>query len=747
MKWELFVDESGNFDKDRPCLVGGFLCPEGVMGEQTATAWKNDVKQDPAVREAIGKYGDWNFDHCRENKDTDKIQLRSDVQTAVLRAYREKLNAADGYFVLFDNPSGAYNIDNTTNFLTVLAKGLLMLFYDLQGEMTSLKVHFAARKNVTFHEPAELAVSPTRVQEPGMTDQRTIQPQQYRRQLENIAFLHGGHRLLKNKVFSEMLDTIDIISDRYVQAGEGGDFSLIGGEYVYTAGRGNYKSVPNPLTVPCDYICNTYFSRSGRKAAAASFGPPCRIYPVDQPLSAHAMKDHLTGGASGEAFLQLFSMDFPEPDTTEFFRLYNGSSAAQQKAAVTSAVEGLRDRVDSQREMPLMIERLEHAIEKTESIEDIGQRACLKAHLYLYLHSLYTHLGNQNKVSEIHGAVQKLIDDNDIEDEEDVDKLLSIAATRNLVDLTDRFSYDEAEREFNELQKYWEGRIKSRLRPGTAPRYSAYGKAIGSYLQVLRHRMHETDDREEKEYYYFVAADLFEKYLHHIGTEAGDLSRCHQTICDIEAEMERFDSAFTHLYLASGGTADCPSREEMSVVILRACADDGGRNHYLLQHYARTAALMEACGKREEAEAWVLPYLATVPEEPAGSVANPHPRTQIRWKTASLLAYREAGPQEDKRRAAKLFDSAARELLAENEAIFAAIAVGIRAEQLCHILGKRIPGNPSTARGTLGQAYRKFLELKGQTIDPFTELLDEKGTPRGENESAVCERVAAKIGY
>ena len=190
MKWELFVDESGRFAKDEHCLVGGMLCPAGSMNESLARVWKAEILTDESIQKAISAYGNWIFDHCSENPvmNEEKKKYRQIIQEKVVKEYAKKLQSIGGKIIIFDNPKGVYNVDNTTNYLTVLAKGLLMLFYQLQSDLESLRVYFAERKNITRSDSSEeYSISPTRAALIGVADERVIIGKQYEAVLKNLA--------------------------------------------------------------------------------------------------------------------------------------------------------------------------------------------------------------------------------------------------------------------------------------------------------------------------------------------------------------------------------------------------------------------------------------------------------------------------------------------------------------------------------------------------------------------------------
>ena len=370
MEWELFVDESGSFDPGEHCLIGGFLCPAGRMNEQVAAAWNYDIQQDPYVKEALDAFGHWKFDHCCKNRcstSTKKIH-RGLVQTRVVETFSKKLEAIGGKLVLFDHPSGTANVDNTTTFLSVLAKGLMMLFYDLQADTTSLKVHFASRRNNTRLDDHEaLLVSPTKVRNEGMKDAGVILPVQYANQISNLAFLQGGQSLLNDKVFDDMIKTIDVIMDTYKQVDYDAPFKLINSEYKYVEHGGNYDKIPNALTIPCDYICNTFFKGSEKPATfgeneqkASSlhglYSPErCLYYSIDRPLQQLSFDHLLQKEDVGVQLTVLITQHCCEPYAKKVFDRMNHCTISAQKAAIDYVNSSIFEQVKNQVNMTLLL--------------------------------------------------------------------------------------------------------------------------------------------------------------------------------------------------------------------------------------------------------------------------------------------------------------------------------------------------------------------------------------------------------
>jgi len=641
-----------------------------------------------------------------------------------------------------------------------------MLFYDLQDSMTSLRVHFASRRNNTRQDhPEELAVSPARVQTEGQSDQGVIIPVQYSTVIRHLAFLQGGQHLLDNAVFADMIASIDIINDVYDRVDSDAPYIFQDGRYKYVRTGGNYDKKPNPLTVPCDYVCNTFlkgpsFEPDERRISSTEglFAPEhCLLYQVDAPLQRDTNIGLLKKEADATDLLQLISLDFPEPVTQKFYKLFNTASLELQRSALNTVIERIRIHVLEQKCMPLLAERLNHAIDSARHISNENLRSYYIANLLLFQRSLHTHLGNIKTVSSLSEQVYKYIDT--LQNDSDRDTLLDIADNQSIVHLTDVFAYDTAIQLFEDAEKYWASKISARRRSDARrPAYPVWGKTIGSYLQVLRHQIHASQNQEEKELYYMEAQSKYDAYIHHLAENPGDLSRCHQTLCDIEADMGHFPAAVKHLYWASlyatakevDHEAPIPSLLEIGERFAWYATAEDTNSAFLLQHFMRMTALMYSWQVTEMADALFTPFRMLINDKWGSQIVNTHARTQVQWKTASILANNPGCSNDERRVANVLFDTAASTLLRNGTSpIFAAISAGIRAEQLSHILTGRIPGNKSTVYTALRKAYERFLALKSDTTpDPFEPYLQPlKGTDSVRMTSTLFNKVAQLIGY
>lgn len=753
MDWDLFVDESGKFNKDEHCLVGGFICPQGTISVSNINKWKDEIQAIPEIQQLMTEFGSWIYDHCSENKvDTlEKRSLRKTLQLRIMQEYAKRIKEKGGKLIIFDNPGGSFNVDNTTNFLTVLAKGLMMLYYDLQDGNSSINLYFASRMNVLYRDhPEEIPVSPTRVMEPGLWDDKTILDVQYKAQIRNLAFLQGGQWLLSDEKFSSMIENIKIMND-----------------ILDSSPNRKSKYRANPFTVPCDYICNTFFSRSGMKQDQLTIwnqlyqSLDCFYYPTDKPLQPgfNGLPSWNDDSDNSTALFSLISLDFPEPATSAFLRGFNSASVDTQKNAIQFTIRELYKKVDCQKAMGLLAERLGHTIETASQIRNAEIRNEFIANLLLYQKSLYTHLGDQRKMESITTQFHSVVES--IQNDAVRDELLYIADNRRLVDLTDCFNYEMALQEFADIKQDWMNVMSSRnsrhnSASRTNPKYPAYGKTVGSYLQLLRHLIHQSN-ADDKELYYDEAVGYYDIYRHHL-LDCTDIIRCHETISDLEAEMEHFQAAFDRLFQAAAleenpdveVQADFPITAENAARIITEAGFGGEKHPYLMQHYVRLLSMIFLADEESpEGEAMLSPLLPHLSIAFGDQINSPHPRTQMQWKIASALAARKASTKQEKQLASTLFSKAAQTLLGQEKPVFSAIAVGVLAEQMLHIQKGRIPGNASIAYKMLQKAYLSFQSQKTENEkNPFTGLLpDEPSHIPKLLPLEVCEAVIRMIGY
>ena len=244
---------------------------------------------------------------------------------------------------------------------------------------------------------------------------------------------------------------------------------------------------------------------------------------------------------------------------------------------------------------------------------------------------------------------------------------------------------------------------------------------------MLRHEIHQADP-DDKELYYSEATDRFRQARDNL-IEAIDKSRFHQTACDIEAEMGHEQEAFNHLWMAANIEKvksdeikeDIPITAKTADEILKESGYGGELYPYLLQHYVRTLSLMYMADPENKKAGTILqPLIGHINDQLGDAIRAPHPRIQIQWKTASMLAARKASNDRQRQLAARLYSKAVETLKKENQTVFLAIATGILAEEAWHIEEKHIPGDAKSLLAQMKQLYQYYITgLPLDKKDPF----------------------------
>ena len=759
MNWELFVDESGSFKAKEPCVVGGFLCPAGTVTEQITEEWKKEILSMPEIQKL--QYPTWIYDHCCENNDKSESKSRWKIQVAVLKEYKRKITSLGGSFILMTCPKRYYNQDNTTNFLSVFAKGLMMLYEYLKqaGTLDSLKVHAAQRTDNTYLDYQELEeVSPT-TDGPGST---YICGKRYQNQILNLAFLHGGSQLINDPVFLEMVKNIEIIPDRYAEnINRTGNYILKqDGKYHKLPdnqlGTGNYDRLSHPLTVPADYICNSF-----QQKTVNPYSPVLHqlneiymasehiiILPTEQPfLPTSLFPNGFT--VTGDVLMSLFSSAYPSQDASRFIRVFNKCPVDQQHSVIQSMVDALRPYIRDSIDFYPYITRLQAGIDFASQITDPEIRNFFIANFLLYQRSLYTHLGDHENVKRTNSLFELALQSMD--DGDDIDRLHDIAGNQTIVDYTDEFRYDDALLIFMEAEDYWNNRI--RLSRKKEPCYPLWGKTIGSYLQLLTHQLHRETNPVRRSEYWEDFLKIQPQACHHLDN-AFDLSRYHQNVCDLYAENGSWNKAFDHLYQAvleqNVSDSQLTVRDAEKVVnALIAGNQVLPLQAYKLQHYVR---LLSAIYLKEpdssEAETLLSPLLQEMTEAAVHTISQSHPRTQIMWKYASTLASRVTSTIQERDFASRLFSMCHKELTDMNQPIFHAIAVGVCAELAWHINKGHLKRDLGHALKSLNKSYKDFLLTKPSgMLDPFFPYL--KGEELSPNQACNVNllQLSFEIGY
>ncbi|MFD2215301.1 hypothetical protein [Metabacillus endolithicus] len=133
MEFQLFLDESGDFENDnnkpenwRPSLIGGLLIEKDTISQDVAKV---------LVKRTTGK---------------DKVHCKDETGTTVINILKE-LEKFKHEVIIFENTEKIVVIDSTTTYLNIIAEGLIQLITRLSAihGKVELEVSVASRKDVS----------------------------------------------------------------------------------------------------------------------------------------------------------------------------------------------------------------------------------------------------------------------------------------------------------------------------------------------------------------------------------------------------------------------------------------------------------------------------------------------------------------------------------------------------------------------------------------------------------------------
>ena len=575
-------------------MVGGFIAPHGVFTSKLAQTWNGKIRKhiqnefgDEQIAN-INRYKPWtsdggtvshtefDFTHsknngkiaqndCGDRREREKINdtIRS-IQLRIVQMYAEKIREIGGHIVIFDDPQARDFGGNLATYLTITGKGIVVLYNTLMNRFgdsaPELFLMIAQRPNMEVDE--NRTTRETRVitliarAYPG-----EITRDHYVQTIRNMAYGIAGS-LLDKPEFTQLFT-----DEAHLKIEENGQ---------------------DPKIIPCDFLCNTYYRGynnekwNGRDEYRAVYMDSALsiIVPVStvDRMEESELTEMVERRSYLHTFLRLGRLGYPETQTAKFFEILNGLDVEEQRGFVNGFAEyyyiPMRN-CSATGEIRTYIETMESLlasmkdVDGTERIANEGTRALLRANAQLYLMSLYIHLGWAEKVLTHTEAFKEML--REVPNGREKTNLMARYLNWQIVFYTDSFDYNRAEDTFGALSVYWDHVLEGRawlLQDennifGTADvsmgeaQEQEYGEEIGSYLQVLTHRMRISSPEDRKKYYN-EANELYGKYLAQFKS-AFQYSRCYQNMCDLEAEMGQFDRAFLYLYNAvaveDGGTS------------------------------------------------------------------------------------------------------------------------------------------------------------------------------------------------
>lgn len=557
MKYHLYVDESGTFNREQNTVsfIGGFLLPERKSVNPRNLCrdwWEEETKELNSIYgEALS---DYKLDHCSENR---RHPHRRDIQLHVLDRVGKKLIAAGGKVVLFHNTdSGFAGLDNTNFFLTILAKGLFFLLLHLKNEDKTgnpeLIVHAAVRRDETLNaqirhiketegvddEEAlsralrnpEIAVSPTQTADAHMEANKMcyILREQYNAQIKNnITLINSG--FYQEDCVQFMLKNIEIV-------------------------HGNPPSV-----IICDYLCNTYFQGLRNTSLQADevfrrtyVSENCLIYDicmnrVEPVLFQENQKPNFTA-----AFLALLKLNMPSVQTVDFFKRLEVATVDEQDQFVLGFNHAIQEIIyNEHRDCLLLTQQLNHLVKLFRS--HLGNNALcarIEANLQMFLYALYNHTANVRALGTTEAALKTAL--RQMKNAEERRELMIMLLNRKIVFCTDNLDYDAADQAYEKIKDVFAARqmADEMLLDDTEDvKNPQFGRASGSYLGLQRQLLRQASTSDREDIYQTKVLTAMKVCMENFSTPE-DMSRLHQNMAWVDTEAGYHEDAFNHLICA-----------------------------------------------------------------------------------------------------------------------------------------------------------------------------------------------------
>ncbi len=687
MAWDLFVDESGKFDKDEPSLIGGFIVPRGTVKKEDVIRWNEKIRNQivkEGLLQSMSNYAEepqeknknisaplYCFEHCCRNKTSD---LRWQVQTRVLELYAERIQEAGGKIVIFSNPDGDYNETNTQTYLTVLVRGLMWLAVELMknnnGYLDEVYLYGASRQN--------------------MDQSGNINIDEYKKQMKMLAMLYGGVQLLNITSFRDMINNMHIIE---------------GDKESAERKKANTPREPaHPITVPCDYISNCFLAKQRRvaplKKRMNTIYDSAMFFDFRYPLpSADFSFSEMADNHSWDAgFKRLISMGFPNDKTELFFEGMNNDRDFDQSNCIETANSYIRPMVKDGYAMHEVIKRIKLIISKADLFGDINTRKELIVSMNLFLVGAYNHLKDLKNLNETILAAENGIK----ELPEMVKKIeyIMIITNRKIVVLTDLFRFDEALETFEKLDRYWKGYrivaqtlIQEELSGCDTSTYVEYGRELGSYFQLMKWFI-----RRKKDLFWYEEAKSHFEDARNCFSKKSDIARYWMNRCDLEMEAGNFEESFNCLYQSAllsnneDESENAEINEDNCKKILEICGPMGMYRTFLYSHYAR---LVRAMIKADRVEGEMMIRMAWnngISVEKYKQLSILDAKIHLAWWIASALGEWKGSTKQQRGVAVGLLDAAIEDVLNEGSILLMVDACIYLADKIQLMMRNLLPG-------------------------------------------------------
>lgn len=539
-RYDLFVDESGAFRKEQESLIGGFLCESGAIRsfdcQNTLKNIKEALTNEISLRDNLPNMDFYIWEHCCENKMGHASSYREEIQYRVLQHYMDFLKAKQAKPVIFLNDAKEMFTDSTTTYLSVFAKGILLLLKQLHryDEEVVLKIFVAQRMDTTARRLDEENITnlSEAIFELG-ADNRTILKAQYRKTFEwFFKIVLDSETYIKWKI-DRMISEMEIMEDAH----------------SYT--RGKWVTKPNDYTVICDYICNSYFARKGVFRSSERYHQVLDFYSesvykatsknaVFTPEDITVMLEQNRISAAFELVCLNENFEF---NTIKIVLLrINRLEANEGLVVIENAMDSLKKVITDTSQNTANQRLLNRILDYGKLLENELHKIIFEINVRIYLMAVLSHLSINEQFHSNFVRSAELLDR--ITEVSLFEKYSDLLYNRRMVFLTDCFDYDGCEALFSNIDSYYQSKLK--LYDGRSLKSVSYGRIIGSYVQMLAMRIRLAQTEEDRdflvkyaEYYAKLAIEQFDA--------PDDMARAYQNYCIEEIAAGRYKQALTYL--------------------------------------------------------------------------------------------------------------------------------------------------------------------------------------------------------
>lgn len=371
-EYYLWLDESGNFQEiencnnETPSLVGGILCTKDLYQTIDPKKIRIDTKSNPlyhnAIDEYIKTYGKkCDFKHAVELPKSIRAQARTEILERIYKTGCE--------FVIFQNEYKLSIIDTNTTYLNVLAEGIVQLLVDL-SILGNIKLNIIIGKRLDTEKSYNIG------------------------KINNIYYINEYEylRLIKERLIVAMAK-----------------LNLNKSKINYRIQMDSDKT--NDYLVLSDYVCCMYFGKNYpiydetyHKNSNISCGniirkifyEKTRIYSIYENETKIKIRKYISDGNYGVGFPSVFSEDIDEKYLNlirDGFNNLTDKAKDWQFQAFYTTIHSIIGEITAYSLALKILKGVEKFIDSLKINET--QRNEYKINIYLFIVTVYTHMGEQ----------------------------------------------------------------------------------------------------------------------------------------------------------------------------------------------------------------------------------------------------------------------------------------------------------------------------------------------------------------